>query len=123
MDTDKILLLISIVLGLMVAVWIPFLYSLVYAWHFRVKMPIKFAFISACFAYGASVLIGSVFAFPIGIYLIKFAPQLCETDAFSFWCAMAVNAEYLYEWGSWVLILVSAVVSPAFIKRYYSANV
>ncbi len=69
------------------------------------------------------MLVGSLVALPLGIFMIKIAPQLCEDNAGGFGCMFAGKLEYIHEWGSFALLAIFTVVAPFLTRKiYFSAT-
>ena len=101
------------------AAWIPFFYSFIWAKIFSVESIFKFSLLSTFVAYGFSGLIAFSVGIPSSILLIKILPQVCEFDQNGVLCQSYPIIEAICEYGSWVLLLIVALISPAIVSRYY----
>lgn len=94
------------------------LFPLVYILYKRVSN--KLFFLSACIGFYTLIeLLLIVMALPIGIFLVKIAPQLAEQDQITYLLPLLTISEFIQEWWFYLFHLVLTVLLPLIIYRRY----
>lgn len=118
MGWDFFFKLSGVAFGMLFVLWLPVLWGYIYAKRRLFERPRQFAFFSGCTSYGIYSLIGALVAIPMGLILVKIAPQECLGLLRNGFCLLA---SFVDKWAvelGWGASVVITFLSPFIFNKY-----